>query len=120
MRYTLVAGLCALMPLFTISAQPASHEMRPTSTSTTARPTGKPVARVNGAVLTDRDLLREMFTIFPYARQHNGGFPKAMEASTWALVTGVVAQSAMSAPFTPAPSASAVSFSSAFSAVISA
>jgi hypothetical protein len=40
----------------------------------------KPVARVNGAVLTDRDLLREMFAIFPYARQHNG-FPKAQEAS---------------------------------------
>jgi len=42
-------------------------------------PPEKPVARVNGAVLTDRDLLREMFAIFPYARQHNGGFPKAME-----------------------------------------
>ena len=40
---------------------------------------GRPVVRVNGAVLTDRDLLREMFTIFPYARVHNG-FPKAMEA----------------------------------------
>lgn len=40
----------------------------------------KPVARVNGAVLTDGDLLREMYVIFPYARQHNGGFPKAMEA----------------------------------------
>jgi parvulin-like peptidyl-prolyl isomerase len=40
----------------------------------------KPVARVNGAVLTDRDLLREMFEIFPYARQHNG-FPKAQEAA---------------------------------------
>jgi parvulin-like peptidyl-prolyl isomerase len=40
----------------------------------------KPVARVNGAVLTDRDLLREMFSIFPYARQHNG-FPKAQEAA---------------------------------------
>jgi len=39
----------------------------------------KPVARVNGAVLTDRDLLREMYTIFPYAQQHNG-FPKAQEA----------------------------------------
>ena len=39
----------------------------------------KPVARVNGAVLTDRDLLREMYAIFPYARQHNG-FPKGMEA----------------------------------------
>ena len=38
------------------------------------------MARVNGAVLTDRDLLREMFTIFPYAKQHNG-FPKAQEAS---------------------------------------
>lgn len=40
----------------------------------------KPVARVNGAVLTDRDLLREMYAIFPYAQQHNG-FPKAQEAS---------------------------------------
>jgi len=40
----------------------------------------KAVARVNGAVLTDRDLLREMYTIFPYAQQHNG-FPKAQEAS---------------------------------------
>jgi len=41
--------------------------------------TGKPVARVNGAVLTDRDLLREMLAMFPYARQHNG-FPKSQEA----------------------------------------
>jgi len=40
----------------------------------------KPVARVNGVVLTDRDLVREMYTIFPYARQHNG-FPKEQEAS---------------------------------------
>lgn len=44
------------------------------------QPTGKAVARVNGAVLTDRDLLREMYAIFPYARQHNGTFPQAMEA----------------------------------------
>jgi len=40
---------------------------------------GKPVARVNGSVLTDRDLLREMYLIFPYAQQHNGTFPKEME-----------------------------------------
>jgi parvulin-like peptidyl-prolyl isomerase len=40
----------------------------------------KAVARVNGAVLTDRDLLREMLQIFPYASQHNG-FPKEQEAS---------------------------------------
>lgn len=32
----------------------------------------KPVVRVNGAVLTDADLLREEYAIFPYARQHNG------------------------------------------------
>ncbi len=38
------------------------------------------MARVNGAVLTDRDLLREMYAIFPYAKQHNG-FPKAQEAA---------------------------------------
>jgi len=41
--------------------------------------TGKVVVRVNGAALTDRDLLREMFAMFPYARQHNG-FPKGQEA----------------------------------------
>src|ERR1035437_1411362 len=40
--------------------------------------TGKPVVEVNGAVLTDRDLLREMFALFPYAKLHNG-FPKAQE-----------------------------------------
>ena len=40
----------------------------------------RPVARVNGTVLTDRDLLREMLQIFPYASQHNG-FPKEQEAS---------------------------------------
>jgi peptidyl-prolyl cis-trans isomerase SurA len=39
----------------------------------------KPVARVNGAVLTQGDLLREMYAIFPYARQHNGTFPTALE-----------------------------------------
>jgi len=43
-------------------------------------PAPRPVARVNGAVLTDHDLLREMYTIFPYAKQHNGGFPQAMES----------------------------------------
>jgi peptidyl-prolyl cis-trans isomerase SurA len=44
-----------------------------------AEPQGKPVARVNRAVLTDRDLVREEYAIFPYARQHNG-VPAGMEA----------------------------------------
>jgi len=40
--------------------------------------TGKPVVRVNGVELTDRDLVREMFALFPYAKLHNG-FPKDQE-----------------------------------------
>ncbi|HEY6943840.1 MAG TPA: peptidylprolyl isomerase [Candidatus Acidoferrum sp.] len=61
----------------------ASHDSMTAATRVTpnaqTQPVGKPVARVNGSVLTDRDLLREMYLIFPYARQHNG-FPKEMEA----------------------------------------
>jgi len=55
-----------------------------TSTVNNPRPgvstaASKPAVRVNGAVLTEADVLRQMYTIFPYASQH-GGFPKAMEA----------------------------------------
>jgi len=62
----------------------AAHARAANATAPSANmqavPPERPVARVNGTVLTDRDLLREMFAIFPYARQHNGGFPKALEA----------------------------------------
>ena len=40
--------------------------------------TGKAVARVNGVDLIDRDLLQEMYNLFPYASQHSG-FPKTLE-----------------------------------------
>ncbi|HLZ42777.1 MAG TPA: peptidyl-prolyl cis-trans isomerase [Candidatus Sulfotelmatobacter sp.] len=87
MRYqTPVIAMLALA-ISGASAQMASHAPtaagNPTPVSAqVAAPqvSDKPVARVNGAVLTDRDLLREMYTIFPYAQQHNG-FPKAQEAS---------------------------------------
>jgi peptidyl-prolyl cis-trans isomerase SurA len=49
------------------------------ATNTLTEPTGRAVARVNGAVLTDRDLLREMYMLFPYAAQHNGQIPAEME-----------------------------------------
>ena len=78
-----------LLPVFLLAglstalAQVASHVpvaiATPLDPSVNMQPVGRPVARVNGAVLTDRDLLREMLSIFPYARVHNG-FPKAMEA----------------------------------------
>ena len=60
---------------------PASGEAGTKPANTTSAPltSGKPVARVNGVVLTDNDLLREMYNIFPYARQHNGKFPQELE-----------------------------------------
>jgi parvulin-like peptidyl-prolyl isomerase len=59
----------------------SSHASIPVAnqSGTIIQPVGKPVARVNGAVLTDRDLLREEYLIFPYAQQHGGNIPKEME-----------------------------------------
>jgi hypothetical protein len=78
-----VLVLLLLMATSAASAQVASHAptviQASSDSSAILRPVGRPVVRVNGAVLTDRDLLREMYTIFPYARVHNG-FPKPMEA----------------------------------------
>ena len=62
------------------SHTPAAAAKQATPAVSSFQVSDKPVARVNGAVLTDRDLLREMLQIFPYARQHNG-FPQAQEAS---------------------------------------
>jgi len=66
-------------PIYTVLAAALSAQAGNVSISPAARPAGRPVARVNGAVLTDRDLRREMYAIFPYAAQHGGAFPKAME-----------------------------------------
>jgi parvulin-like peptidyl-prolyl isomerase len=62
------------------SHAPTGATKQPPSAGSSFNVSDQPVARVNGAVLTDRDLLREMLQIFPYARQHNG-FPKEQEAS---------------------------------------
>jgi parvulin-like peptidyl-prolyl isomerase len=64
----------------TIASNTPTASALPPAQVSAPRVTDKPVAKVNGAVLTDRDLLREMYSIFPYARQHNG-FPKAQEAA---------------------------------------
>ena len=84
MKYLVVFALL-LATAVTASSQVASHA--PTGaaqpkakTDSPLQISDKPVARVNGAVLTDRDLLREMYQIFPYAKQHSG-FPKAQEAA---------------------------------------
>ena len=86
MRLQLFGVVLVTMGISVASAQVASHA--PTTAQTLLSAQGPPapgiqvrdvpVARVNGAALTDRDLLREMYAIFPYGRQHNG-FPKGME-----------------------------------------
>jgi len=99
MKHLYCATLLLITGIITAGAQVASHApslpaAKPASSGATthgAAPnaknvsmtpamqvTGRPVAKVNGAVLTDRDLLREMYAIFPYAAQHNG-FPKELE-----------------------------------------
>lgn len=63
-----------------LTAQAGAAE-KSTANNEAMNPSGKAVVRVNGATLTDRDLLREMMAIFPYSRQHGGRFPKEMEAN---------------------------------------
>ncbi len=84
MKYQLPICAFLAMALSAASGQVASHAPTviantPAAQTSPLQVSDKPVARVNGAVLTDRDLLREMYAIFPYAQQHNG-FPKAQEA----------------------------------------
>jgi peptidyl-prolyl cis-trans isomerase SurA len=82
-KFPISALLLAIVASFNATAQVASHA--PTAifnqapVSSGPMSSGRPVARVNGVVLTDRDLLREEYVIFPYARQHNGNIPREME-----------------------------------------
>jgi peptidyl-prolyl cis-trans isomerase SurA len=85
MKHALAISILLAVALTAASAQMASHAPTAATTNSPAavaapQVSDKPVARVNGTVLTDRDLLREMYAIFPYAQQHNG-FPKAQEAA---------------------------------------
>jgi parvulin-like peptidyl-prolyl isomerase len=85
---SLVVLALLLANVVVVNAQVASHASTGASKPVAPSPAAssafqisdKAVARVNGSVLTDRDLLREMLQIFPYASQHNG-FPKEQEAS---------------------------------------
>lgn len=79
MQYRLTICGLLLLNFATAGAQVASHaptilKQAPAQAPATLSQVApdKPVARVNGAVLTNADLVREEYTIFPYARQHNG------------------------------------------------
>ncbi len=78
-RTLVLVALTAMTITATAQQMAVSHTPTKVATqqpaSATFQVTGKPVARVNGTVLTDRDLQREMYTLFPYAAQHNGQVP---------------------------------------------
>jgi len=85
MRYKIFILPYLLLSIGVAVAQVSSHAptvfanspaQTPARTSPSA--VSKPVARVNSAILTDADLVREEYAIFPYARQHNG-IPKEFE-----------------------------------------
>jgi len=83
MRSNLSIFAFFLLAISAATGQVASHAPTKFSQASAAVPTkpataGKPVARVNGSVLTDVDLVREEYAIFPYGRQHNG-IPKDLE-----------------------------------------
>jgi|HubBroStandDraft_5_1064220.scaffolds.fasta_scaffold21276_2 peptidyl-prolyl cis-trans isomerase SurA len=89
---TLKLSICAaaLFSLANAQGQVASHQSTQLQSqsqsqfkvsTTYLRPAGKPVARVNGVVLTDVELVREEYSIFPYAAQHGGKIPVDMEPS---------------------------------------
>jgi peptidyl-prolyl cis-trans isomerase SurA len=77
----LVSALCASAQVMASHAPALNASAAAPAASVQVLPpsSGKPVAKVNGAVLTDRDLVREEQMIFPYAGVHNGSVPKSME-----------------------------------------
>jgi len=84
MKHTISIIGFLLLSISAAYAQVSSHaatvfKQSPTQNIVKPAPAAdKPVARVNGAILTDADLVREEYAIFPYARQHNG-VPKEFE-----------------------------------------
>lgn len=63
--------LTAQMPMASSHA-PSAVAAPPSGNVVVPHPSGKPVVRINGVVLTDRDLVNEEYAIFPYGRTHNG------------------------------------------------
>lgn len=85
MRQSVGVTLFFLIFVTCATAQVASHaptKFNNTPATPSAKPPenpmGKAVVKVNGTVLTQYDLVREEYAIFPYARQH-GGIPKELE-----------------------------------------
>jgi parvulin-like peptidyl-prolyl isomerase len=78
-------GTLAIILLVTLlTAAGAAAQSKPSinflkAPTRASAPAPKVVARVNGAALSDHDLMRQMMVQFPYAKQHGGKFPAQME-----------------------------------------
>ena len=75
----LLLAAAASLALAQTTAKSAAAGTRLVSLPVSTKDLNKPVVRVNGVVLTDRDLVREEYAIFPYAKQHGGKIPASME-----------------------------------------
>jgi peptidyl-prolyl cis-trans isomerase SurA len=88
MRFQFCTTALLLMTVSAAGAQVASHAHTgfaadpgaklPAAQMQAAVVNDNPVVRVNSAALTNRDLIREMYAIFPYGREHKG-FPPGLE-----------------------------------------
>lgn len=75
MRHKLLISLTLFAVALSASAQLAVSHTPTTAAPRQQQSADKPVVSINGRVLTDRQLLREMYALFPYARQHGGEIP---------------------------------------------
>jgi parvulin-like peptidyl-prolyl isomerase len=76
---TASAQVASHTPTLNVKGQPSPANASPANPISSNQVADKIVVRVNGVGLTNRQVVREMYAIFPYARQHNG-FPKSEEA----------------------------------------
>jgi parvulin-like peptidyl-prolyl isomerase len=79
MKFKLPLLLLLVLPSTFVCAQVASHAPTALKQPPAQASGDNPVARVNGVALTQSDLVREEYAIFPYVRQHGGDLPKELE-----------------------------------------
>lgn len=79
MKRAIAIGVGILAISGTMAAQLVASHAPTGSIQRAYQDQNRPVVRVNGTVLTETDLRREEYAIFPYARQHGGAVPAPME-----------------------------------------
>ena len=76
---SLAVSVTAVAQMAPLASSHAPAIKKPTPAAQPSALATKPAAKVNGTVISELELRREMLTIFPYAQQHGGDFPKELE-----------------------------------------